>query len=142
MAQRILLVEDDKYTRELYEDLLKGEGYDVTSAEDGELGFEKAIEGGFDLILLDIIMPKKDGVSFLKLYQTQQPTKPNGKIVMLTNLNDDSMIKSCFNLGAVGYLMKSELTPDQIIKETKNYLDKGNGSTPRVPPTPTNPKTS
>lgn len=138
MAQRILLVEDDKYTRELYEDLLKGEGYDVTSAEDGEAGFEKAIEGGFDLILLDIIMPKKDGVSFLKLYQNSTPTKPNGKIVMLTNLNDDSMIKSCFSLGAAGYLMKSELTPDQIIKETKNYLTGSNKSTPQTPPsTPT-----
>lgn len=137
MAQRILLVEDDKYTRELYEDLLKGEGYDVTCAEDGETGFEKAIEGGFDLILLDIIMPKKDGVSFLKLYQNSTPAKPNGKIVMLTNLNDDSMIKSCFSLGAVGYLMKSELTPDQIIKETKNYLAKANGSAPpQAPPIP------
>lgn len=134
MAQRILIVEDDKYTRELYEDLFKTEGYDVTTGEDGEVGFAHAQKGGFDLILLDIILPKKDGVSFLKQYQNNPPQQPNGKIVMLTNLNEDSMIKSCFSLGAAGYLMKSELTPDQVLKEARNYLAQTNNNQPPPPP--------
>jgi len=122
MIQRILLIDDEAYTRELYEELLKGEGYEVVAAEEGEAGLVEAVKGGFDLILLDIIMPKKDGVSFLREYQTLKPQKPNGKIVMLTVLGEDALIKTCLELGAAGYLIKSELTPDQIIAEIKNYL--------------------
>lgn len=122
MIQRILLIDDEAYTRELYEELLRGEGYEVVVAADGEAGFVEAVKGGFDLILLDIIMPKKDGVSFLKEYQTLNPQKPNGKIVMLSVLGEDPIIKSCLELGASGYLIKSELTPDQVLKEIKTFL--------------------
>ena len=122
MAGRILLVDDEAYTRELYEELLRGEGYDVVAAGDGEAGLLEGMKGGFDLILLDVIMPKKDGISFLKEYKALKPTRPNGKIVMLTVLGEDPIIKSCLELGASGYLIKSELTPDQVLNEIKGYL--------------------
>lgn len=121
MALRILLVDDDPYTRELYEELLRSEGYEVVVAPDGEAGLVEAIKGGFDLILLDIIMPKKDGVSFLKEYRTLSPQNSNGAIVMLSVLGEDPIIKSCLELGASGFLIKSELTPDQVLKEIRNY---------------------
>lgn len=122
--QRILLVDDDVYTRELYEELLKAEGYEVIAVADGEAGLVEAVKGGFDLILLDIIMPKKDGVSFLKEYRTLTPQKPNGQIVVLSVLGEEPIIKSCLELGAAGYLIKSELTPDQVLAEVKGYLPK------------------
>ena len=122
MAQKILLVEDEAYTRELYNDLLKDAGYDVVVANDGEEALVEAAKGSFDLILLDIIMPKKDGIGFLKEYKALKPQNSNEKIVMLTVLGEDSIIKSCLELGAVGYLVKSELTPDKFIEEVKNYL--------------------
>ena len=122
MVQRILLVDDEVYTRELYEELLRGEGFDVVAVGDGEVGLVEAVKGGFDLILLDIIMPKKDGVSFLREYNAIKPQKPNGSIVMLTVLGEEPVIKSCLELGAAGYLIKSELTPDQVLKEVKTYL--------------------
>lgn len=121
---RILLVDDDIYIRELYEDLLKDEGYEIVTAGDGEQALQEALKGGFDIILMDIIMPKKDGITFVKEYMKQTPQKPNGKIVMLTVLNEDPLIKSCLEQGASGYLIKSQLNPDQILKEIKLYLDK------------------
>ena len=124
MAAKILLVEDETYTRELYDDLLKEEGYDVVAVADGEAALTEADKGGFDLLLVDIIMPKKDGLGFLKDYQAIKAQNPNAKIVMLTVLGEDAIIKSCLELGAVGYLLKSELTPDQVLAEVKNYLTK------------------
>lgn len=122
MVQRILLIDDDVYTQELYGQLLRGEGYEVTAVADGEAGLVEAVKGGYDLILLDIIMPKKDGVSFLKEYKTLKSQKPNGQIVILSVLGEDPIIKSCLEIGAAGYLIKSELTPDQVLTEVKGYL--------------------
>lgn len=121
---RILLVDDETYTRELYEELLKDEGYEVVTADNGEAALTEATKGGFDLILLDIIMPKKDGVSFLKEYKTTVPQNPNGQIIMLSVLGGDPVIKSCLELGASGFLIKSEITPDKLLAEVKNYLAK------------------
>ncbi len=120
--KKILLVEDDLYTRELYLDLLQNEGFLVTPAVNGEIGLGEAIKGGYDLILLDIMMPKKDGITFLKEYQTSETQKPNGQIIMLTNVGEDAIIKTCMELGATGFLIKSALTPDEVLREVKNYL--------------------
>jgi DNA-binding NarL/FixJ family response regulator len=82
----------------------------------------EALKGGFNLILSDIIMPKKDGVTFLKEYGEKTPDNPNGPIVMLTVLGQDPIIKSCLQMGASGFLIKSELTPDQVLKEVRGYI--------------------
>ncbi|MBN1262905.1 MAG: response regulator [Candidatus Pacebacteria bacterium] len=119
---RILLIEDDRFTRELYETLLKGEGYDLEVAEDGAAGLAKAIEGGFDLILLDIIMPKIDGLTFLRKIKEIPAKKKNKKIVMLTVLNQDEFIKNALRMGAHGYLMKSALRPDEVLAEIAVFL--------------------
>lgn len=119
---RILLVEDDQFTRELYQTLLTEAGHIVEAVEDGEAGFLKAVEGGFDLILLDIMLPKKDGLTFLREIQKIKPKKPNGRIVMMTVLDQDEFIKSAFKHGADGYLMKSALTPDGVLQEVEAFL--------------------
>jgi DNA-binding response OmpR family regulator len=119
---KILLVEDDQFTRELYESLLRDEGYDIESVADGELGLEKAVQGGYDLILLDIMLPKKDGITILKELNNAGARKKNGKIVMLTVLDQDEFIKAAFQLGADGYLMKSALTPDGVLSEVRAFL--------------------
>ena len=121
---KILLIDDEAYTRELYDELLRDEGYEVVTATNGEEALTEAAKGGFDLILLDIIMPKKDGLAFLKDYDTIRPQNPNAQIVMLTVLSEDPIIKSCLEIGASGYLIKSELTPDKLVEEVKGYLVK------------------
>ena len=119
---RILLVEDDQFTRELYETLLKEQGYELDVCQDGESGFLKAVEGGYDLILLDIMLPGKDGLTFLRELRRLKPKKDNKRIVMLTVLDQDEFIKTAFKLGADGYLMKSALTPDGVLEEVKAFL--------------------
>jgi DNA-binding response OmpR family regulator len=120
--KRILIVEDDQFLREFYQELLQGEGFNVEVAPEGDIASTKLHEGGFDLVLLDIMLPKKDGIQILKDNNTNPPQKNNGPIVVLTNLGQDSIIKTCFDLGASGYMIKSALNPDQVLTEIKNYL--------------------
>lgn len=124
MAQRILVIEDDEFLRELYDELLKGESYEVSLAVDGEEGLKYISEGGYDLVLLDIMLPKMDGLEILRHIKDKPPKIVNGPIVLLTNLGQDSIIKEGFALGASGYLIKSAMNPDQVLSEVKVFLNK------------------
>lgn len=124
-AKKILIVEDDQFLREFYQELLTGQGYLVDVAPDGEVGLQKIISNHFDLILMDIMMPKKDGVTVLSELKNRnyfQDTK--NLVVMLTNLGQSPVIKQCFDLGASGYLIKSALNPDQVLTEIRTYMQK------------------
>lgn len=122
--QRILIVEDDKLLRDLYFELLSDEGYEVDQAANGEEGEQRIQEGGYDLVLLDIMLPKIDGLQILKDLKDHSPKKKNGPIVLLTNLGQDATIKEGLGSGAAAYLIKSSLTPDQVLQEVKTFLNK------------------
>lgn len=124
LSQRILIVEDDQFLRDFYQELLVTEGYTVDVAEDGEKAWTKAHEGGWDLILLDIMLPKKDGLEILQDLKNQPPPRPNGHIVVLTNLGSDTVVSKAFNLGANGFLIKSALNPDEVLNEIHSFLIK------------------
>lgn len=119
----VLIVEDETFLRELYEELLVGEGYRVTVAVDGDDAINKATEQKFDLTLLDIMLPKKDGLTVMEELNKEKKLDQLGKVVFLTNLGQDAVIKKGFDLGAVGYLIKSAYTPDQILNEVASYLN-------------------
>ncbi len=122
-TKKILIVEDDQFLREFYEEFLSSEGYTTESAPDGDTGLTKIQNGGYDLILLDIMLPKKDGTQILRDLKISPAKTPNGPIVVLTNLGQDTIIETCFSLGATGYMIKSAMNPDQILAEVKNYLN-------------------
>lgn len=122
--KKILIVEDDQFLREFYQELLVAEGYFVDTAPDGEIALSKIQNNEYDLILLDIMLPKKDGVQILRDLKIKPAKSPNATIVVLTNLGQDLVIKQCFDLGADGYLIKSALNPDQVLTEVKSYLNK------------------
>ncbi len=124
--KRVLIVEDDQFLREFYQELLESEGMVVDTAPDGEIAIAKIHEGGFDLVLLDIMLPKKDGLQILKENKINPPLKGNGPIVVLTNIGQDAIIKNCFEAGAAGYMIKSALNPDQVLQEIHNYLQISN----------------
>ena len=121
--QRILVVEDDLFLRELYTDVLTAEGYKVEGAADGEEALQKIKVGGYDLVLLDIIMPKMDGLEVMRQMQNNPPQNPNKCVVFLTNLDKDEEIKTALKLGQ-GYLIKSQITPGSLVEEVKNYIGK------------------
>ncbi|OGH49899.1 MAG: hypothetical protein A3H17_03445 [Candidatus Levybacteria bacterium RIFCSPLOWO2_12_FULL_37_14] len=121
--KRILIVEDDLFLRELYTDVLSAEGYKVDAAADGEEALQKMKVGGYNLVLLDIIMPKMDGLEVMRQIQNTPPQAPNKCVVFLTNLDKDEEIRTALKLGN-GYLIKSQITPGSLVEEVKMYLDK------------------
>lgn len=121
--QRILVVEDDLFLRELYTDILSAEGYKVDTAVDGEEALQKIKAGGYDLVLLDIIMPKMDGLSVMRQIQNNPPQNPNKCVIFLTNLDKDEEIKTALKLGN-GYLIKSQITPGSLVENVKGYINK------------------
>ncbi len=121
-AKRILVAEDDLFLRELYTDVLSAEGYKLDSAVDGEEALQKIKVGGYDLVLLDIIMPKMDGLSVMKQVQNTPPQTPNKCVVFLTNLDKDEEIRTALQLGN-GYLIKSQITPGGLVEKVKEYLN-------------------
>ena len=120
-AQKILVVEDDLFLRELYCDILKEEGYNIDSAADGEEAFSKIGLGGYNLVLLDIILPKIDGLEIMRRMKNEPPRKPNKCVIFLTNLDKDEEIKAASHLGN-GYLIKSQITPGTLVEKVKKYL--------------------
>lgn len=122
MAKRILVVEDDTFLREMYQELLTDEGYDVDVGADGGEGFEKLMANEYDLALLDIMMPKKDGLQILRDIPENKRSCP---FVMLTNLGQDQVIKDALALGAAGYLIKSSLAPDEVVQKIEEFLQEG-----------------
>lgn len=120
-AKKILVAEDDIFLRQLYQETLGDEGYAVDTAADGEEALAKMQQGGHDLVLLDIIMPKLDGITVMEHLKTSPPTSPNGIIIFLTNLDKDDKIKQALTYGN-GYIIKSQITPGDLVNEVKKYL--------------------
>ncbi len=129
MDKKILVCEDDEFLSQLYSDVLRGEGYAIETALDGEDALKKITAGGWDLVLLDIIMPKISGLEVMKkVKESPQPLAPNKCIIFLTNLDKGEEIKEALMLGN-GYLIKSQITPGDLVKEVQLYLSQ--------PPSPT-----
>lgn len=124
MNKRILVIDDDLYMRELYDEILKGAGYAVETAVDGKEGIEKLGRGGFDLTLLDMMMPKIDGLGVLNELTKNPPAVKNGPIILLSNLGHEHVIEEAKQKGASSYLIKADITPDQLLKAVEKYLGK------------------
>jgi len=120
MKKKILLIEDDELIREMYEGELKKAGFEVSAVTTGEEGLKTLEQETFDLILLDIMLPGINGLEILKQLK-QNPKMRNLKVVLLTNLGQETVIKQGFELGATGYLIKAAYNPDQIVQEVKNF---------------------
>ncbi len=123
-GKKILIVEDDQFLREFYQELLTGEGYTIDTAADGEIGEAKLRQGGWNLVLLDIMLPKKDGLHILQDLKANPPTAKNGQIIVLTNLGNDTVASQAFALGANGFLFKSSMNPDEVLKQISSFLQK------------------
>jgi DNA-binding response OmpR family regulator len=119
---KILLIEDDKLLTKVYNKILEAAGYNVNAIEDGGLGYLEILRGGYDLILLDITLPNKNGMQILHDLQKIKPTEENGPIVILSNVDDENMIKKALKLGAAGFLLKHQFEPRFLAKEVENYL--------------------
>lgn len=117
----IIIIEDESALLNLYSQVLIDSGHNVISIPDGELGMDSILDNEWDILLLDIMLPKKDGLEILKELKEYESWK-KGKVIMMTNLNAEDVINNAFDLGADGYIIKSQIQPDDLVREVANYL--------------------
>ena len=122
--QKIALIEDDKILSKALVAELGDAGFDVSQAFDGEAGLELVKKEHPDLVLLDLILPKKHGFEVLEELKKSSDTQ-NIPVIILTLLGEDGDIKKGLQLGADDYLVKSSHAVTEIIEKVKDFLAKG-----------------
>jgi len=121
MPKTILIIEDDKFLRELIVQKLIKEGFEISEAVDGEEGMKKVKEEKPDLVLLDLILPGIDGFEVLARMK-EDPVLAAIPVIILSNLGQKEDVERGLKLGAVDYLIKAHFTPGEIIEKVKNAL--------------------
>lgn len=120
---KILLIEDEEMLANMYEVKFQNEGFDIIKALDGAAGLELSKTTSPDLVLLDVIMPKMDGFSVLRAMREDPKTK-DLPVLLLTNLGQDEDVAKGKELGAIGYLVKANVTPAEVVESVKRELAK------------------
>ena len=124
---KILIVEDEGFLVEALKDNLEAEGYKIEVAMNGEEAVEKIGEHKPDLILLDLLMPKKDG--FYVIEEVKKNTEwKHIPIIVLSNIGGDTEIKKAIEMGADDYFVKSQHPIEEVIEKVKSSLE-GNRKT-------------
>ena len=122
MAKNIFVVEDDNFLQGLEMTKLQKSGYDVTVAGDGDEAY-KVIEGGkvIDLIILDLMMPKFDGFSFLEKIK-KDPKYASIPVIVFSNLYEDADVEKTKKLGVSDFMVKANFTLDELSAKIKNLI--------------------
>lgn len=120
-ALRILLVESDEFLGSIYEKNLLLEGFKVSRAVNGEQGLKMAVSKKPDLILLTVLLPKKNGFEVLEDLKAGEKTK-NIPVIIMTKLGFRDDVTKGFALGAVDYLIKGNFRPSEIVDKVKKIL--------------------
>jgi len=126
---KILLVEDDKSLREIYGVRLLAEGYQITSAGDGEQALAMAVKERPDLIISDVMMPKISGFDMLDILRSTPETK-DLKVIMMTALSSEDQRARGEALGANRYLVKSQVGIEDVVRTVHDLLGDALVSTP------------
>ncbi|MDD2732030.1 MAG: response regulator [Candidatus Pacebacteria bacterium] len=121
MAKKILIIEDDKFLRELISQKLSKEGYDIKEAVDGEKGVKAVKDEKPDLILLDLILPGIDGFEVLAKIK-EDPGLSSIPVIILSNLGQKDDIERGLKMGADDYLIKAHSTPPEIIEKIRSVI--------------------
>lgn len=117
----ILLAEDNIFIMDIYASQLRRDGYKVDIAKDGQMALEKVRNNYLDLLLLDLDLPKMNGLEVLKMLRDDPKTK-NVKVVIISNLNEEKYSKDIADLGVKKCFLKVEVTPEAIAQYVKEIL--------------------
>jgi DNA-binding response OmpR family regulator len=119
----VLLIEDDIFLSELCTIKLEEAQYQVDLASDGQEGLNKLLQKEYQVVLLDIMLPKLTGFEVLEQYQQKKSkdiTAP--MIIMMTNLSDQNQITKALKLGAKDYIVKAHYSPTEIVTKITELL--------------------
>ena len=120
----ILIVEDEFHIQDIYRmAFLKAGRYTIETASDGQEALVKLRAHVYDLILLDVMLPKVTGIDVLRAMRA--PTSPtrDTPIILITNLGQEDIIKEAFKIGADGYLIKAQFTPQDVVNEVDAFFE-------------------
>ncbi|MDP4038945.1 MAG: response regulator [bacterium] len=121
MSKVVLLVEDNDFVRKMYQFKLAKSGIEVIEAQDGESALKAIKEQKPDLVLLDIMMPGMSGIDVLKQLKKDKIV-PKIPVIVLTNVMNQQSIEECKKLGALDYIVKTDLTPSQVLDKIQACL--------------------
>lgn len=131
---KVLIIDDDQDILNIYSKTLIQAGYTVETAKSGIEGYAKLFQGGYDLVLLDVVMPDLDGISILKKLkqkmqeaqdnQSQDTFSYNGPIIILSQMDQPDIIETAFALGARGYLVKANVVPNELPAKISEIIQK------------------
>lgn len=120
---KILIIEDDRFLLKLYSDKLRREGFGVLESLTGEEGLNKISAEKPDLVILDLVLPRKNGFEILSELKLNPKTK-NIPVVILTNLGQEADVKRGLEMGADAYLVKTDFSVNQLAEKVKENLVK------------------
>jgi two-component system response regulator QseB len=115
-VKTILLVEDDPFISDMYARSLRKAGYVVDHVTNGNDALQSAQARTYDVILLDILLPEKQGGEVLKTLRGERDLVPNSRILVLTNFSQDDESRQAMQSKADGYLIKADITPRKLIE--------------------------
>jgi DNA-binding response OmpR family regulator len=118
--KKLLLIEDEPALVDLYKNKFSKEGFNVISALDGESGLQLARIERPDFIILDILLPVRSGITFLKKLRAE-PEISKIPVFVFSCLDEQDIKKQAFDLGVEDYVLKTKYTPDQLVEEIKAY---------------------
>lgn len=131
MAPKILIIEDDKFLRQAYSNILNKENFDIKTATNGKEGLELAQTWRPHLVLLDMLMPEMDGIGFLKSFDA--PAHPETKVIVFSNISMPEKVNEAIALGAVNSKTKAMFTPHEMIDLIRSTIgDASNGPAPAL----------
>ncbi len=121
LNKKILIVEDEISLLKALEEKFVHEGFEVLKARNGEEGLQKALEAKPDIILLDIIMPKMDGITMIKELRKDAWGR-DAKIILLTNLSSPEAVTEAIQHNVYDYLVKTNWKLESIVMKVKTML--------------------
>ncbi|MCH8741579.1 response regulator [Patescibacteria group bacterium] len=120
---KVLMIEEDRFLRKIYRDKLSRLGFDFFEATNGEEGLNKIIAEKPDLVILDLILPRKNGFDVLIDMKSNKNTE-NIPVIILSNLGQESDIQRGLSLGAEAYLIKTEVSLSGVVDQVREQLAK------------------
>ncbi len=129
---KVLLIEDEPALRDIYATKLRMEDFEVLEAADGVEGFDSAIQELPDVILLDVVLPMKDGFQVLQDLK-RHPKTVEIPVMILSNLGQEYEVKRGLALGACCFLTKANLTPGRLVDEVRRVLAEARAKGRRAP---------
>lgn len=119
---KVAIIEDDLVISQMYRMKFEGSGLEVKMAGNGVRGVELVEDYKPDIILLDLQMPEMDGTTALEIIR-KKPWGKNIPVIILTNLGEEEAPKKLKDLGIHSYIVKANLTPNQVLERVKKALD-------------------